>query len=159
MRISDWSSDVCSSDLVVLGIDTDKERISLGIKQLEGDPFNNFVATYEKGAVVPGTIKSVEAKGAVVTLSVDVEGYLRASEISTGRVEDATTVLKAGASVEAMIVNVDRKSRSSQLSIKARDNADTVETIQRMSEASASSGTTNLGALLKAKLDQQRDDG
>jgi small subunit ribosomal protein S1 len=146
-------------DAVVLGIDTDKERISLGIKQLEGDPFNNFVATYDKGAVVPGTIKLVEPKGAVVTLSVDVDGYLRASEISTGRVEDATTVLKVGESVEAMIVNIDRKSRSIQLSIKARDTADTAETIQRMTEASASSGTTNLGALLKAKLDQQRDDG
>ena len=146
-------------EAVVLGIDTDKERISLGIKQLEGDPFNNFVATYDKGAVVPGTIKSVEPKGAVVTLSVDVEGYLRASEISSGRVEDATTVLKAGENIEAMIVNIDRKTRSIQLSIKARDNAETAETIQRMSEASASSGTTNLGALLKAKLDQQRNDG
>jgi small subunit ribosomal protein S1 len=146
-------------DAVVLGIDTEKERISLGIKQLEGDPFNNFVATYEKGAVVPGTIKSVEAKGAVVTLSVDVDGYLRASEISAGRVEDATTVLKVGESIDAMIINIDRKSRSIQLSIKARESADAAETIQRMSEASASSGTTNLGALLKAKLDQQRDDG
>lgn len=146
-------------EAVVLGIDTDKERISLGIKQLEGDPFNNFVATHDKGAVVPGTIKSVEPKGAVVTLSVDVEGYLRASEISSGRVEDATTVLKAGDNVEAMIINIDRKARSIQLSIKARDNAETAETIQRMSEASASSGTTNLGALLKAKLDQQRNDG
>jgi len=146
-------------EAVVLAIDTDKERISLGIKQLEGDPFNNFVATYDKGAVVPGTIKSVEAKGAVVTLSLDVEGYLRASEISAGRVEDATTVLKAGENIEAMIVNVDRKTRSIQLSIKARDNAETAETIQRMSEASASSGTTNLGALLKAKLDQHRDNG
>jgi small subunit ribosomal protein S1 len=146
-------------DAVVLGIDTDKERISLGIKQLEGDPFNNFVATYDKGAVVPGVIKSVEPKGAIVTLSVDVEGYLRASEISSGRVEDATTALKAGENVDAMIVNIDRKTRSIQLSIKARDNAETADTIQRMSEASASSGTTNLGALLKAKLDQQRDDG
>ncbi|HLU19098.1 MAG TPA: 30S ribosomal protein S1 [Pusillimonas sp.] len=146
-------------DAVVLGIDTDKERISLGIKQLEGDPFNNFVATYDKGAVVPGTIKSVEPKGAVVTLSVDVEGYLRASEISAGRVEDATTVLQEGANIEAMIINIDRKTRSIQLSIKARDNAETADTLQRMSEASASSGTTNLGALLKAKLDQQRDDG
>ncbi|KDC84360.1 30S ribosomal protein S1 [Bordetella bronchiseptica] len=146
-------------EAVVLGIDTDKERISLGIKQLEGDPFNNFVATHDKGAVVPGTIKSVEPKGAVITLSVDVEGYLRASEISSGRVEDATTVLKAGENIEAMIVNIDRKARSIQLSIKARDNAETAETIQRMSEASASSGTTNLGALLKAKLDQQRNDG
>ncbi|MYN11846.1 30S ribosomal protein S1 [Pusillimonas sp. TS35] len=145
-------------DAVVLGIDTEKERISLGIKQLEGDPFNNYVATYDKGAVVQGTIKSVEPKGAVVTLSVDVEGYLRASEISSGRVEDATTVLKAGDSVDAMIINIDRKARSIQLSIKARDNAETADTIQRMSEASASSGTTNLGALLKAKLDQARDD-
>jgi small subunit ribosomal protein S1 len=146
-------------EAVVLGIDTEKERISLGIKQLEGDPFNNFVATYDKGAVVPGVIKSVEPKGAVITLSVDVEGYLRASEISAGRVEDATTVLNAGDNIEAMIINIDRKARSIQLSVKARDNAETAETIQRMSEASASSGTTNLGALLKAKLDQQRDDG
>jgi len=142
---------------VVLGIDTDKERISLGVKQLEGDPFNNFVATHDKGAVVPGVVKSVEAKGAVVTLSVDVEGYLRASEISAGRVEDATTVLKEGQEIEAMIVNVDRKARSIQLSIKARETAETAETLQRMSEASASTGTTNLGALLKAKLDQARD--
>jgi small subunit ribosomal protein S1 len=146
-------------EAVVLGIDTEKERISLGIKQLEGDPFNNFVATHDKGAVVPGVIKSVEAKGAVVNLSLDVDGYLRASEISSGRVEDATTVLKEGESVEAMIINVDRKARSIQLSIKARDNAETAETLQRMTEASASSGTTNLGALLKAKLDQHRDDG
>jgi small subunit ribosomal protein S1 len=145
-------------DAVVLGIDTEKERISLGIKQMEGDPFNNFVATYDKGAVVTGTVKSVEPRGAVVTLSVDVDGYLRASEISAGRVEDASTVLHAGDSVEAMIVNIDRKARSIQLSIKARDNAETAETIQRMTEASASSGTTNLGALLKAKLDQQRDE-
>ncbi|NYT57382.1 30S ribosomal protein S1 [Alcaligenaceae bacterium] len=146
-------------DAVVLGIDTDKERISLGIKQLEGDPFNNFVATYDKGAVVPGVVKSVEARGVVVTLSVDVEGYLRASEISAGRVEDASTVMNVGDNVETMIINIDRKTRSIQLSIKARDNAETADTIQRMSDASASSGTTNLGALLKAKLDQARDDG
>lgn len=147
-------------EAVVLGIDTDKERISLGIKQLEGDPFNNFVATYDKGAVVNGVIKSVEPKGAVVTLSLDVEGYLRASEISSGRVEDATTVLKEGEEVEAMILSVDRKTRSIQLSIKARDTAETAQSMARLSEASASSGTTNLGALLRAKLDQQqRDDG
>ncbi|NYT24021.1 30S ribosomal protein S1 [Alcaligenaceae bacterium] len=146
-------------DAVVLAIDTDKERISLGVKQLEGDPFNNYVATYDKGAVVQGVVKSVEPKGAVVTLSVDVEGYLRASEVAAGRVEDATAVLKAGDEIETMILNVDRKSRSIQLSIKARENAETASTIQRMSEASASSGTTNLGALLKAKLDQARDDG
>ncbi|ASC89252.1 30S ribosomal protein S1 [Alcaligenes nematophilus] len=147
-------------DAVVLGIDTDKERISLGIKQLEGDPFNNFVATYDKGAVVSGVVKSVEAKGAVVTLSLDVEGYLRASEISSGRVEDATTALKEGQEVETMILSVDRKTRSIQLSIKARDTAETAQSMARLTEASASSGTTNLGALLRAKLDQQqRDDG
>jgi small subunit ribosomal protein S1 len=144
-------------DAVVLGIDTDKERISLGVKQLEGDPFNNFVGTYDKGAVVPGTVKSVDAKGATVTLSLDVEGYLRASEMASGRVDDATTVMKAGDNIETMIINVDRKTRSIQLSIKARDSADTADTMQRMTEASASSGTTNLGALLKAKLDQARD--
>jgi len=143
---------------VVLAIDTEKERISLGIKQLDGDPFTNFVATHDKGAVVPGVVKSVEAKGAVVTLSVDVEGYLRASEISAGRVEDASTVLTDGQEIEAMIINIDRKARSIQLSIKARDTAETAETIQRMTEASASSGTTNLGALLKAKLDQARSE-
>ncbi len=142
---------------VVLAIDTDKERISLGVKQLEGDPFNNFVSTHDKGAVVQGTVKSVDPKGAVVTLSLDVEGYLRASEMASGRVDDATTVMKEGDNIDAMIVNVDRKSRSIQLSIKARDNAETAETLQRMSEAGATSGTTNLGALLKAKLDQARD--
>lgn len=145
-------------EAVVLAIDTDKERISLGVKQLEGDPFNNYVSTHDKGAVVQGTVKSVEPKGAVITLSVDVEGYLRASEMAAGRVEDATTIMKEGDEVEAMIVNVDRKTRSIQLSIKARENADTAETLQRMSEVGASTGTTNLGALLKAKLDQAKDD-
>lgn len=145
-------------EAVVLAIDTDKERISLGVKQLEGDPFNNFVSTHDKGAVVQGTVKSVEAKGAVVTLSLEVEGYLRASEMTSGRVEDATTVMKEGDEIEAMIVNVDRKTRSIQLSIKARDNADTADSLQRMSEVGASTGTTNLGALLKAKMDQAKDD-
>ncbi len=145
-------------EAVVLAIDTDKERISLGVKQLEGDPFNNFVSTHDKGAVVQGTVKTVDAKGAVVTLSLEVEGYLRASEMSSGRVDDATTVMKEGEEIEAMIVNVDRKTRSIQLSIKARDNADTADTLQRMSEVGASTGTTNLGALLKAKLEQAKDD-
>ena len=103
-------------------------------------------------------MKSVEPKGAVVTLSLDVEGYLRASEISTGRVEDATTVLKEGDNVEAMILNIDRKARSIQLSVKARDNAETADKLESLHDASASSGTTNLGALLKAKLDQAKDD-
>lgn len=145
-------------DAIVLGIDTDKERISLGIKQLEGDPFNNYVSANDKGALVKGTVKTVEPKGAVVTLSVDVEGYLRASEISAGRVEDATTAFKEGDDLEAMIINVDRKARSIQLSIKAIDNVETAQSMQRISDASASAGTTNLGALLRAQLEQQRED-
>jgi small subunit ribosomal protein S1 len=145
-------------EAVVLAIDTEKERISLGVKQLEGDPFTNYASANDKGAIVSGVVKSVEPKGAVVTLDVDVEGYLRASEISNGRVEDATTVLKEGDKVEAMILNIDRKARSIQLSVKARDNAETADKLESLNDAAAASGTTNLGALLKAKLDQAKDD-
>ncbi|AFZ82630.1 30S ribosomal protein S1 [Candidatus Kinetoplastidibacterium crithidiae] len=146
-------------EAVVLGIDTSKERISLGVKQLVNDPFQDFVASHDKGSVVSGIIKSVEPKGAIVTLAPEVDAYLRSSEISSGKVEDATSILKAGNNVDAMILNIDKKARSIQLSVKARDVVETVDTIQRMSDASASSGTTNLGALLKEKLDQQRNDG
>jgi len=101
-------------------------------------------------------VKSVEPKGAVIQLSDEVEGYLRASEISRDRVEDAGTHLKEGDKVEAMVINIDRKARSIQLSIKAKDNADTQDAMQKMSsDTSASSGTTSLGALLKAKLDNK----
>lgn len=145
-------------EAVVLAIDTEKERISLGVKQLEGDPFNNYASANDKGAIVSGVVKSVEPKGAVVSLDVDVDGYLRASELSSGRVEDATTVLKEGDKVEAMILNIDRKARSIQLSVKARDNAETADKLESLNDAAASSGTTNLGALLKAKLDQAKDE-
>ena len=128
--------------------------MSLGVKQLEGDPFNNYCAMNDKGALVTGVVKSVEPKGAVITLSEEVEGYLRASEISRDRVEDAGTHLKEGDTVEAMILNVDRKARSIQLSIKGKDSVETQEAMQKIStDSSASSGTTSLGALLKAKLD------
>ncbi|MEP6678587.1 MAG: S1 RNA-binding domain-containing protein, partial [Betaproteobacteria bacterium] len=142
-------------EAVVLAIDVERERISLGIKQLEGDPFTNFVAVHDKGSVVAGTVKTLDAKGAVVALGGDVEGYLRASEISRDRVEDLRTRMKEGDAVSAMIINVDRKNRSINLSIKAKDNADESEAMQRMSSESSSvnTGTTNLGALLKAKLD------
>ncbi len=141
-------------DTVVLAIDVEKERISLGIKQLSGDPFNNYTSENDKGALVSGTVKSVDAKGAVVELAPEVEAYLRASEISTDRVEDARLALKEGDTVSAMIINVDRKSRSINLSIKAKDNADQQEVMSKM-QNEASTGTTNLGALLKAKLDNQ----
>lgn len=145
-------------EAVVLAIDVERERISLGIKQLQGDPVAGYANKLEKGAIVTGTVKSVDAKGAVVTLSDDVEGYLRASDISRERVEDARTHLKEGDTVEAMIVNVDRKTRSINLSIKAKDSAEAADVLQKMAaESNASSGTTNLGALLKAKLDGQSD--
>lgn len=141
-------------DTVVLAIDVEKERISLGIKQLSGDPFNNYTSENDKGALVSGTVKSVDAKGAVIELAPEVEAYLRASEISTDRVEDARNALKEGDTVSAMIINVDRKSRSINLSIKAKDNADQQQVMSKM-QNEASTGTTNLGALLKAKLDNQ----
>ena len=141
-------------EAVVLAIDVERERVSLGVKQLEGDPFNNYCAMNDKGALVTGVVKSVEPKGAVITLSEEVEGYLRASEISRDRVEDAGTHLKEGDTVEAMILNVDRKARSIQLSIKGKDSVETQEAMQKIStDSSVSSGTTSLGALLKAKLD------
>jgi small subunit ribosomal protein S1 len=144
-------------EAVVLAIDVERERISLGVKQMEGDPFTNFIATHDKNALVRGVIKSVEARGAVVSLSEEVEGYLRASEAAPHRVDDLTTVLKEGQEVEALIINVDRKSRSINLSIRAKDQAEQSEAMQRLaSEGSASTGTTNLGALLKAKLSEQK---
>jgi small subunit ribosomal protein S1 len=141
-------------EATVLAIDVEKERISLGIKQLSGDPFNNYTSTSDKGSMVTGTVKSVDAKGAVIHLADEVEAYLRASEISTDRVEDARNVLKEGDSVTAMIINIDRKSRNINLSIKAKDSADQQETITKM-QGEAQTGTTNLGALLKAKMDNQ----
>ncbi len=148
-------------EAVVLAIDVERERISLGIKQLEGDPFTNFVAMHDKGSVVDGTVKSLDGKGAVINLGGDIEGYLRASELSRDRVEDMRTHLKEGDAVNAMIINVDRKNRSINLSIKAKDNAEEGEAMQRISteNAGANTGTTNLGALLKAKLSDTKSNG
>ena len=148
-------------EAVVLSIDTERERISLGMKQLEGDPFTTFVATHDKGTVVSGTVKTVDAKGAVLALGGDVEGYLRASEVARDRVEDAQKHLKEGDQITVMIINIDRKNRTINLSIKAREVAEENEAMAKLqSSSSASAGTTSLGALLKAKLDNknaQRD--
>jgi small subunit ribosomal protein S1 len=141
-------------EALVLAIDVERERISLGVKQLGGDPFNNFAHSHDKGSLVNGTVKSVDAKGAVIALGDDIEGYLRASEIAPDRVEDARNHLKEGDAVQAMIINVDRKNRNINLSIKAKDNAETAEAMSRL-QSEATTGTTNLGALLKAKLDPQ----
>ena len=141
-------------EAMVLSIDVERERISLGIKQLEGDPFNSFVSVNDKNSIVTGTVKSMDAKGAVITLDNDVESYLRASEVSRDRVEDIRSHLKEGDTVEAMIINVDRKNRSINLSIKAKDMSEETDAMQKVTtESSPSSGTTSLGALLKAKMD------
>ena len=143
-------------EAMVLAIDVERERISLGIKQMDGDPFTNFIAGHEKNSLVTGTVKSVDAKGAVISLGGDSEGYLRASEFSRDRVEDLRTLLKEGDSVEAMVINVDRKNRSINLSVKARDMVETNETMKQIKteQAASAAGSTNLGALLRAKLDR-----
>lgn len=143
-------------EAMVLTIDVERERISLGVKQMSGDPFTNFCSAHEKGTVVTGTVKSVDAKGAVIDLGNDTEGYLRASEIGTDRVEDARNVLKEGDEVTAAIVNIDRKNRSIQLSVRAKDQAETREAMAKIGSDESNSGTTNLGALLRAKLDQSK---
>jgi len=141
-------------EAVVLSIDVERERISLGIKQLEGDPFNSFVSLHDKNSIVKGTVKSIDAKGAVIALENDVEGYLRASEVSRDRVEDIRSHLKEGDAVEAMVINIDRKNRGINLSIKAKDMLEESDAIQKAAaDSSANAGTTSLGALLKAKMD------
>jgi small subunit ribosomal protein S1 len=144
-------------EAVILGIDVERERISLGIKQLDADPFTNYTAVNDRGATVTGKVKSVDPRGAEIQLNDDVTGYLRASELSRERVEDARNLLKEGDEVTALIINIDRKTRSIQLSIKAKDSADQQEAMQRLAADSSreSAGTTSLGALLKAKLDNQ----
>jgi len=144
---------------VVLSIDVEKERISLGVKQLDGDTFSAYTSMNDKGAIVTGTVKAVDAKGATVTLDTDVEGYIKAADISKEKVSDATEVLKEGDSVEAVIVNVDRKNRVIGLSIKAKDAGEQVEAAPKAkADSTANAGTTNLGALLKAKLDSKNNE-
>jgi len=138
-------------EAVVLAVDAERERISLGIKQIEKDPFSNFVADHSKGSIVTGTIKEVDAKGAVIDLGEGVEGYLRASELSRDRVDDARTLIKAGDSIEAKYIGVDRKTRTIALSIKAKDSDEESEAMQDYSRGAAS-GTTTLGDLLKERM-------
>ena len=144
-------------EAVVLGIDLERERISLGIKQIEGDPLTSYATGNEKGSIVKGTIKTVEAKGATVQLDSDMEGYLRASEVSRDRVEDMRTHYKEGDEIEAMIINVDRKNRVINLSIKAKDMTEQDSAMKKMAAdtSAAATGSTNLGALLKAKLENK----
>ena len=143
-------------ETVVLAIDPERERISLGVKQLDEDPFSAYVAQNDKGAIVKGIVKSVEAKEAVITLIDDVEAVLKASEISRDKVEDARNALKEGEEVEAKITNVDRKNRTIMLSIKAKDFEDEKEAIKEHSAKSeAAAAPATIGDLIKAQIESQ----
>ena len=143
-------------EAVVLSIDPERERISLGVKQMETDPFSSFLAVNEKGCIVKGTITDVDAKAATIDLGDGIEGTLKASELSRDRVEDARTVLKVGEEVEAKFTGVDRKSRMVNLSIKAKDNEDEAKTLKDYS-SSAPSAAPTLGDLLKEQMDAGKD--
>ena len=128
---------------VVLQVDAERERISLGIKQLEEDPFNNYLATNKKGAIVKGKVIEVDAKGAKVELADSVEGYIRAADISRERVEDATTELKVGDEVEARFMGVDRKNRTLSLSIRAKDEVEEKEALESVNKQQDEADFTN----------------
>jgi len=142
-------------EAVVLAVDPERERISLGIKQLDQDPFATWMAENPRGSLVKGTVKEVDPRGAVITLADGVEGYLRSSDIRKERVEDATKVLSVGDEVEAKFISIDRKNRTLSLSIRAKDDAELAEALEEYQQSNASSGTTSLGDLLKEQLEQE----
>jgi len=145
-------------DAVVLAVDPERERISLGVKQLEQDPFGQYMAANPKGSKVEGVVKEVDAKGAIIELADGIEGYVSARDIANERVDDATQHLKVGDKVEAKFVGMDRKGRTLQLSIKAKDDAEMREVLEEYQSSSASSGTTQLGALLRAQLNGNKSE-
>jgi small subunit ribosomal protein S1 len=146
-------------ETVVLSVDAERERISLGIKQLDKDPFSNFLAQYQKGSIVIGEVVEVDARGATVNLGEGIEGYLRASELARDRIEDARTVLKPGDKVEAKFVGVDRKKRAISLSIKAKESDEETAAVQEYASSPSGTGAT-LGDILKEQMDSHgRGDG
>ena len=140
---------------VILSIDPERERISLGIKQLEDDPFNSFVGINDKGSIVTGKVVEIDAKGAVIELAEDVQGTLKASEISRDKIEDARNVLKLGDAVEAKIINVDRKNRVIGLSIKSKDVQEEKEAIKALKEETEAAPATTIGDLIKAQMERK----
>ncbi|MEJ2523891.1 MAG: S1 RNA-binding domain-containing protein, partial [Gammaproteobacteria bacterium] len=143
-------------EAVVLSIDPERERISLGIKQMDRDPMSSWLAENPKGTIVKGTVREVDAKGAVIDLGGGIEGYLRASELSRERVEDARSVLKPDQEVEAKFTGIDRKSRQISLSIKAKEFSEEAEAVQNYRRSDATTGTS-LGDLLKEQISSQEN--
>ena len=137
-------------EAVVLQVDAERERISLGIKQLEDDPFSSFAANYKKGTIVKGTVTAVDAKGATIEIAEGIEGYLKAQDIARERIEDATTALKAGDEVEAKIVNIDRKTRAISLSIRAKDEADEKEALAAVNNTTTQEDASFTNAMAEA---------
>src|SRR5688500_12781298 len=146
-------------EAVVLAVDPERERISLGVKQLEQDPFGQFMAANPKGAKLEGVVREVDAKGAIIDIAEGVEGYVAARDISNERVDDASQHLKVGDKIEARFMGMDRKGRTLQLSIKAKDDAEMREVLEDYQSQSSSTGaTTQLGALLRAQLDGNKSE-
>ncbi len=144
-------------EAIILAIDPERERISLGLKQLEGDSFTAFVDEYTKGAIVKGKVIAVDAKTVTVALAEDITATIRVNELSDERVDDATTLVKEGDEIEAKIINVDRKNRSISLSVKAKDAHDEAEAIKKYSRTEGSSVTATLGDLLKEKMASNKE--
>ena len=140
--------------VIILSIDPERERISLGIKQLDQDPFATYMAEHSRGSMVQGVVKEVDARGAVIELVEGVEGYLRASDIKEERVEDATRELSVGDKIEAKFISLDRKNRTLSLSGRAKEDAELAEALKEYKSSSATGGTTSLGDLLKEQLEQ-----
>jgi len=144
-------------DTVVLAIDPERERISLGVKQLDQDPFSKFLADNPKGSIMKGLVSEVDARGAVIDLDGGIKGYLRASELSRDRVEDARSVLKVGDEVEAKFTGLDRKSRLVSLSIKAKDAHEEAQAMENYRADGSGSSATTLGELLKEQISNASD--
>jgi small subunit ribosomal protein S1 len=145
-------------EAVILSIDAEKERISLGIKQLESDPFAEYLAANDKGSIVTGTVKSVEPKAAIVELAEGIEATLKVSEIAAERIEDATTALKVGETVEAKITGVDRRNRVINLSIRAKDQADEKAALSAVRNQEVDvPGPTTIGDLIKQQMANQNN--
>ena len=145
-------------EAVVLSVDPERERISLGVKQLEKDPYTSFVAGHTKGSVVRGVVAEVDAKGAIINLGDGIEGYLRATELSRDRVEDARNFLKEGEEIEAKFIGVDRKSRTIQLSIKAKESQEEADVLRELSRQSDAASSPTLGDLIKEKMKNQQNE-
>ena len=143
-------------ETVVLSIDAERERISLGIKQLIEDPFSNYTAIHDKGAIVMGIVKDVDQKGVTVTLDQDVDGYIKAADLARDRVEDPRSVISVGAELESKIVLVDRKNRAISLSVRAKDVSEEKAAVKahKKQDAESSETPTTIGDLIRAQMDK-----